>query len=98
MKAPVTAPHVSANRPMPPPKPEAIFRAVSRSNPSVGPYAATIACEQENPSLKYATASSILVIGRILSWQLHRVFRNLLVAAAINLQCGRRLVIFQEAA
>ena len=34
MKAPVTAPHVPAIRPMPPPKPEAIFRAASSSNPN----------------------------------------------------------------
>ena len=38
--------------------------------------AAMIASEQENPSLKYATASSILVIGRILFPSLDESFRR----------------------
>ena len=57
----------SVHRPMPPPKPDATFNAVSQSKPSDGANAGTTACEQVQPCLKQATASSTLVMDTLQS-------------------------------
>jgi hypothetical protein len=60
--APVTAPQLLPVRPIPPPKPQAIFKANASSRPRPSAYADSSAGAQENPFSNCFFAFSALLI------------------------------------